>query len=82
MIFNKPWSIGDVPEDYKKANVVPIFKKGKCSDPSNYRPVSLPSIPGKIMEWLIWCLSNKELKEGDRINDSQDGSCQTNLISF
>lgn len=82
MIFNKPWSIGDVPEDYKKANVVPIFKKGKCSDPSNYRPVSLPSIPDKIMEWLIGCLRNKELKDGDGINDNQGGSCQTNLVSL
>ena len=30
---------GKSPEDWKLANVIPIFKKGKKSDPNNYRPV-------------------------------------------
>ncbi|KAJ7399006.1 hypothetical protein BTVI_119305 [Pitangus sulphuratus] len=35
--------------DWKLANVVPIFKKGKKGDPVMYRPVSLTSWTGKIM---------------------------------
>jgi hypothetical protein len=35
---------GSVPEDWRTANVSPIFKKGQSSDPGNYRPVSLTSV--------------------------------------
>jgi hypothetical protein len=32
---------GDIPDDWKTANVTPIFKKGTKGCPGNYRPVSL-----------------------------------------
>ena len=43
---------GTVPDDWRCANVTPIFKKGKKADPGNYRPVSLSSIPCKLMDSL------------------------------
>jgi len=36
-----------VPEDWRKANDTPIFKKGKKEDPGKYRLVSLTFIPGR-----------------------------------
>jgi len=50
--FERSWRTGEVPEDWRKAKFK-IFKKGKKEDPGNYRPVSLTSIPGKMMEQLI-----------------------------
>jgi len=76
-----------VPEDCRKANVTPIVKKGKKDDPGNYRPVSLTSIPGKVMEQLILEAIMKQVEEKKVIRSSQHGftkekSCLTNLIAF
>ena len=54
IIFASSFESGDIPEDWKTADIVPIYKKkGQRSDPTNYRPVSLTSVPCKIMESLI-----------------------------
>jgi len=42
--FERSLRTGEVPEDWGKAIVTPIFKTGKKEDPGNYRPVSLTSI--------------------------------------
>ncbi|CAM4699543.1 unnamed protein product [Caretta caretta] len=87
IIFENSWRLGEVPDDWKKANVVPIFKKRKEEDPGNYRPVSLTSVPGKIMEQVLKESFLKHLEERKVIRNSQHGftkgkSCLINLIAF
>ena len=43
---------GEIPEDWRLANVTPIYKKGCREDPGNYRPVSLTSVPGRLWSRL------------------------------
>lgn len=45
---------GEVPVNWKLANVVPVFKKGKKEDPNNYRSVSIISMTGKLWRELLW----------------------------
>ena len=51
-LFNFSVSSGKVPDIWKQANITPIFKKDDASDPSNYRPISLLSCIGKVLEKL------------------------------
>ena len=52
-LYNNSISTGIVPKKLKIAKVVPIYKKGELTEPSNYRPISLLSIFNKLLEKLV-----------------------------
>ena len=87
IMYQQSWLSGEVPEDWRLANMTPIYKKDRKEDPRNYRPVSLASVPGKIMEQNILGEITQHLRGIQGIRPSQHGfmkgrSCLTNLISF
>ena len=45
---------GTLPEIWKQATVVPVFKKGSRTDPCNFRPISLTCICAKILEHCLF----------------------------
>jgi len=53
LVFTQLLSVSQVPDDWKCATVVPVFKKGADSDTSNYRPISLTCVASKVMERII-----------------------------
>jgi hypothetical protein len=53
LLFIKCNETGVLPEVWKSASVVGLFKKGAKSDPLNYRPVSLTCILCKVYEKFI-----------------------------
>jgi hypothetical protein len=52
-IFNAIHTIGYVPQSWRDADIVSLFKKGARSDPSNYRPISLTSVMARMYERMI-----------------------------
>ena len=86
-IYQQSWSSGKVPDDWTLANVTPIFKKGRKEDLGNDRPVSLTSVPEKVMEQIILGETTQHMRGIQGIGPSQHGfikgrSCLTDLISL
>ena len=84
-IFQQSIDTGEVPSDWRLANIAPIFKKGDRSKPSNYRPVSLTSIISKTLEHIVVSQVMNHLDKNSILTDAQHGfrsrrSCETQLL--
>jgi hypothetical protein len=84
-LYNTSLSTGKLPLEWKEANIVVIHKKGKKTDPSNYRPISLLPVCSKVLERCIYNNIIAEIRP--LISNSQHGflansSTSTQLLTF
>ena len=84
-LFNNSLQSGVFPETWKRARVIPIFKKGNKNDVNNYRPVSLLPCVSKVFEKLIFNHLFDYLREHSIITPKQSGfmpgdSCTNQLL--
>ena len=90
IIFNKSLDEGVVPADWRTAHIIPVFKKGSRSKVGNYRPISLTSVIGKVLEKLIRDHITEHLDKHNLIANTQHGfrkgksytTMTTNLIEY
>ena len=52
-VFKRSMDCCKFPQQWKESLVTPVFKKGNSLDPNNYRPISLLSTPGKLLEKVV-----------------------------
>ena len=73
IIFQKCIETGKFPDSWKYANVQPIHKKGDRQTKSNYRPISLLPIFGKILEKIVFDQVYSYLNSHNLLSISQSG---------
>ena len=86
-IFKTSLESGNVPNDWRIANISPIHKKGSKIEPLNYRPVSLTSVLSKVIESIIRENIVEHLNGNNLITEVQHGfrsnrSCLTNMLCY
>ena len=84
-IFTLSVNSGSLPEDWRNADITPIFKKGNKHEAANYRPVSLTSVCCKTLEHIICRHILKHLEKHHILTKLQHGfrsgnSCESQLI--
>jgi hypothetical protein len=87
LVYQKSLEISCVPDDWRKANVTPIYKKGPKYLAENYRPVSLTLVCCKIMEHVLASNIKRHGEDNGILYQLQHGfrrnrSCETQLIEF
>ncbi|KAA3676029.1 uncharacterized protein DEA37_0011181 [Paragonimus westermani] len=86
-LFKQTLQTSILPSAWKEAMVTPIFKVGDRHSPASYRPISLTSIPCKIMERLLKRAILNHFLSNNLFSSTQHGflpnrSCITNMLIF
>ena len=72
-LFNLSLSTGSVPTDWKLSHITPVYKAGDPSLVSNYRPISLLSLPSKVLERIVYNKLLHHLLSNSLLSTSQFG---------
>ena len=72
-IFKKSIDTLKIPSIWKRSKVKCLHKKGSKLECENYRPISLLSIPSKLMESIIYRNLDYHLQSHNLLNEAQWG---------
>ena len=84
-LFTKIWEDEELPANWKEGHLINLPKMDNLSKCSNYRGISLLSVPGKVFNRVI--LERVKETVDSQLRDQQEGSrknrsrCQPELIS-
>ena len=86
-LFRQSLEEGKLPEEWKIANVTALFKSGERQLPENYRPISLTSAVGKLLERIIRNEIVNHMESNNIFAEEHHGfvawrSCTTQLLEF
>ena len=73
LIFQTSLKQGQLPDDWKQANITPVFNKGAQSAPANYRLTSLTCICCKILKHIVSSSIYGHLEENNILSNVQHG---------
>ena len=73
LCFSHSLSHGVIPKSWKRAAIIPIYKSGDKTVPSNYRPISLTSVICKVLERIIRKEVFSFLNQKGCLNSTQHG---------
>ena len=73
LIFNKCIEMGIFPDLMKHSKVIPLFKNGNKSDPSNFRPISILPTFSKIFEKIMLNQLLSHFRENNLMHNNQFG---------
>ena len=84
-LFQLSLDTGKIPDDWREASIVPVFKKGERQFASNYRPVSLTSVSCKLLEHIVHSQIMDHYDSRHLLADQQHGfrsrrPCESQLI--
>jgi hypothetical protein len=86
ILYQNSLNCGKIPDEWKKAHIFPLFKKGDKSNVENYRPISLTCIACKLLEHIVHSSTMDFLDSNNILTPSQHGfrqgrSCETQLLT-
>ena len=86
-LFDVSLHQGTVPDDWRRANVVPVFKQEERYNPANYGPMFITCICSKTLEHILVSYIMRHLTRQNILVYSQYGirgqrSCETQLVQF
>ena len=85
LLFEKSLKTGQLPSEWTKAEVCPLYKKCDKTDPANYRPILLTCILCKVMEHVTASNISRHITQHNILYELQHGfrekrSCETQLV--